>query len=226
VNTYFDVPARHRVDLLAELPPASLQALREIGSLRRYHDGMVVQKRGDAPDCALLVLAGRLRSEAYTVDGGERLARWMERGEISGLSSVLGHAPAPVDLVATGDTELLILPGAALTAVLARDAALGLAMARVLSLRVNELFGTLFAGAQSSLQARVWKAVRGLAIENGQPRDGGLLLRISQDDLGRAVGASRQRVNEALRQLQAEGRLRLGYRWIHVFHVPAEPDAP
>jgi CRP/FNR family cyclic AMP-dependent transcriptional regulator len=222
VNTKLAFPNRHRVDLFSDLPPASLQALLAIGVRRRYPDGAVVQKRGDGVDNALIVLSGRLRSEAYTVDGGERITRWMERGEISGLSSVLGQAPTPVDLVATGATELLILPGRPLLDLLARDAAICLAMLRVLSLRVNELFSGLFASAESALQTRVWKAVQGLAIENGQAREGRLLLRISQGDLARAVGASRQRVNEALRQLQAEGKLRLGYRWMELLEAPTE----
>lgn len=216
MTTKLAFPSRHRVDLFSELPPASLHALLEAGTRRRLRDGAVVQKRGDAVDYALLVLSGQLRSELYTADGGERLSRWMERGEVSGLSSVLGHAPTPVDLVAVGDSEILILPGARLIALMARDATLGLAMARVLSLRVNELFDTLSHQAESTLQARVWKTVQHLAAENGQRRNGHLLLRISQSDLAHVVVASRQRVNEALRALQAEGKLRLGYRWMEI----------
>ena len=47
-------------------------------------------------------------------------------------------------------------------------------------------------------------------------REDRTLLRISQGDLAAAVGASRQRVNTELRKLQAEGKIRLGYRWLEI----------
>jgi DNA-binding GntR family transcriptional regulator len=44
-------------------------------------------------------------------------------------------------------------------------------------------------------------------------------LRLTQEDLARAVGASRQRVNEALKRLQSQGRIELGYRRIVVLSM-------
>lgn len=86
-------------------------------------------------------------------------------------------------------------------------------MARLLSLRVNGLLDTIFISSEDTLHARVWATLQVLAAENGQPLPGGrTLLRISQGDLSHVVGASRQRVNEELRKLQAGGSVRLGYR--------------
>ena len=208
---------RYRVDLLAELPAASARGLQAIGSRRRYRDGQLVQKRGDAADHALVLLSGRFRVVAFTIGGTERMTRWLEAGEITGISSVLGNAPVPVDLVADGEVEVLVLPRQPLLDFLERDAAACLAVARLLSLRVNGLLDTIFISSEDSLQARVRATLQVLAAENGQPLPGGrTLLRISQGDLSHVVGASRQRVNEELRKLQADGSVRLGYRWIEV----------
>lgn len=129
---------------------------------------------------------------------------------------MLGDAPVPVDLVAVGDVEVLIVPREPLLEFLARDAAASLAVARLLSLRINELFDIIFIRAEDTLGSRVWATLQRIAAENGVRREDRTLLRISQGDLAAAVGASRQRVNTELRKLQAEGKIRLGYRWLEI----------
>ena len=47
----------------------------------------------------------------------------------------------------------------------------------------------------------------------------GDLLRITQQELGYLVGLSRQRVNEALRNLQAERLIRIGYGGVKVLDL-------
>ena len=207
---------RYRVDLLADLPPQSRQRLMAIGLRRTYHDGQLIQKRGDSAQHVLVLLSGRLRSVGYTIGGAEQLSRWMERGEVSGFSSVLGNAPVPVDLVAAGDVELLALPRRPLLEFLADDAQACLAVAKALSLRVNELFGINLIRAENTLSARVWATLQRIAAENGERSGGRVTLHISQGDLAHAVGASRQKVNLKLRELQTQGRIRLGYRWIEI----------
>jgi CRP-like cAMP-binding protein len=202
---------------MAELPEVSMAALKRIGTLRRYRDGQYVQQRGDSADHAVVVMSGRLRSVAYTADGTEQLMRWMEPGEITGLSSVLGNVPVPIDLVAAGPTELLALPRQPFLAYLETDARTCLALARLLSLRVNELHDVIFTRTGDTLAARVWATLQRLAKANGEPLGNGRTsLQISQHDLARAVGASRQRVNEELRQLQIAEKVRLGYRRIEI----------
>ena len=48
----------------------------------------------------------------------------------------------------------------------------------------------------------------------------GTLLRITQQELGYLVGLSRQRVNEALRSLQAQGLIRIEYGGVRVLDLP------
>lgn len=212
--------ARYAVDLMAALPAHSARRLRDIGIRRSYRDNQTLQQRGDAARHVLVLLSGRLRSVAYTAGGTEQLTRWLEPGEVSGFSSVLGDAPVPVDLVAVGDVEVLIVPREPLLDFLAGDAAASLAVARALSLRINELFDIIFIRAEDALGSRVLSTLTRIAADNGVPRANRTVLRISQGDLALAVGASRQRVNAELRKLQSEGKVRLGYRWMEIL----DPD--
>jgi len=223
VNTKLDFPnpsqsERYRVDWMADLPAASVRRLWEIGTRRLYQDGQLLQKRGDSAHHVLVLISGRLRSVGYTAGGTEQVTRWMEAGEVSGFSSVLANAPVPVDLVATGDVEVLVLPRKPLLDFLSGDAIASLAVARVLSLRVNELFDMVFIRAEDALSARVWATLQRIAAENGTSQGDRTMLRISQGDLAHAVGASRQRVNGELRKLQTANRIRLGYRWLEILN--------
>ena len=201
---------------MSELPAQSARKLREIGIRRSYRDKQMLQQRGDSARHILVLLSGHLRSVAYTAGGTEQLTRWLEPGEFSGFSSVLGDAPVPVDLVAVGDVEVLIVPREPLLEFLAGDASASLAVARALSLRINELFDIVFIRAEDTLGSRVQATLQRIADENGVHRANRTVLRISQGDLALAVGASRQRVNGELRKLQAEGKVRLGYRRLEI----------
>ncbi len=52
----------------------------------------------------------------------------------------------------------------------------------------------------------------------------GQLLRITQQELGYLVGLSRQRINEALRHIEASGLIRIEYGGVRVLDLPALRD--
>ena len=54
----------------------------------------------------------------------------------------------------------------------------------------------------------------------------GTLLRITQQELGYLVGLSRQRVNEALKALQASGCIRIEYGGVRVTDIEALRRGP
>ena len=89
------------------------------------------------------------------------------------------------------------------------DAAVAPAVARMLSQHMAELFDHMVAQSQGPLQDRLRAVLARLSAANGERLgDGRLRLHLTHADLAQAVGASRQRVSEALRRLQAAGALR------------------
>jgi CRP-like cAMP-binding protein len=150
-------------------------------------------------------------------DGHEHLIRWVEPGEAVGVASVLAQLPFQADLVASGSCEVSSIPGDMFIAAIRRDAEVGLVVARFLAARLSELFDHIAAQAQGRLQDRLYASLHHLAAENGERlRDGRIRLRVTQQDLSEAVGASRQRVNEALHRLQLLGHIEIGYRQITI----------
>lgn len=204
---------------LGTLSPQAERALHLVGSRRKWANGKVLIARGQTSQTAILVLSGRLRVVTISPGGEEHLMRWLEPGEITGLSSVLADTPFPADLIAAGPTEVLHIDRQRLIDLIRTDGETALAIVRVLSLRVIQLVDIITEHALVSLEHKVWSALQRLATYHGIPVPGGIKLRVSQSDIARAVAASRQRVNIQLQRLQHRGLIRLEYRCITLFET-------
>lgn len=194
------------------------QALRGIGVARRWRAGEVIINRGQSSTAAFLLLHGRLRVSVASLDGQEQLLRWLVPGEISGLSSAIAGLPYPADIVAASDSEVLLIGRPRLLALLQTHPAVALELLRVLGVRINQLIDALADQSIRSLPQRVEAALARMARFNAEPTEGGWLLRVTQEDIARAAGASRQKVHIQLQRLQGRGRLQLGYRSIVVLN--------
>lgn len=205
------------------LTPRSAQALTSVGVLRQWSDGQVVLSRGQPTSTALVLVKGRLRVSVTTPEGEEQLLRWMLPGEISGLSSVFAETTYPADLVSVGSTQVLHIERKRLIDLIGRDPVVAVDLLRILGLRINHLLDTLADQGMHSLEQRVWATLERIAKFNSVKVADGVMLRVSQTDLAQAAMASRQRVNQQLRHLQAQGLIRLGYRNIVLLRKSPAP---
>ena len=95
---------------------------------------------------------------------------------------------------------------------------------RYITMQLNERLGQFIAAREidrmTSPDDRVARSLASLFHPVLYPGVGELL-RITQQELGYLVGLSRQRVNEALRSLQAEGLIAIEYGGLRVLDLPA-----
>lgn len=100
---------------------------------------------------------------------------------------------------------------------------------RFVTLQLNERLSQFIAAREidrlSDPDARVARSLAALFHPLLYPGVGELL-RITQQELGYLVGLSRQRVNEALRGLQAAGVIRVEYGGVRVLDLPALRGRP
>ena len=212
------VPSRQSFhERLQDLPPAMADALRAVGTQRQWRAGQRVVRQGDSGGMLVVALQGRLVASLASADGDELLLRQLEPGELVGLVDVLAGLPSPANIVVQGAAICLHVGRADFLRVMAEqpDGAVGVAM--LLARRLAGLFRALEQQQTRPLVDRVGFALQRLARSAGEPDgQGGLRLVITQTELAHAAGGSRQRVHLALRQLQAQGRVRLGYRSVTV----------
>lgn len=202
---------------LRDLPAPLAQALQACGRPRSWRRGQMVMRQGAPCDALVVALEGRLAATLGRGDGQDTLLRWLDPGELLALPAVLGGMPATVSVEAQGPARTLHVPRADFIALLRSHPEGAISIAVLLSRRLGELFRFVEHSGSRSLAERLDFALQRLARSQGQPDgNGGVRLKATQAQLADAAGASRQRVHLALKQLQAQGRLDLGYGWVRL----------
>jgi CRP/FNR family transcriptional regulator, cyclic AMP receptor protein len=199
--------------------PASLVLA---GSSRRVPHDVVVVRQGDPSSSLFLVERGAVRLSSVTPDGREVVVAVLGAGDVFGEAAVLGE-PSPVEARVVGQAFLIALDVDDMQAVFERSPATGAQLLRLLASRVHRTERALGDAMAADLGTRLARRLHDLATTHGAPVKDGVRISIplTQDELARMVGASREAVNRSLRTLVARDLVRTTRR---DFVVP-DPDA-
>jgi CRP/FNR family transcriptional regulator, cyclic AMP receptor protein len=183
----------------------------EGGVTRRLPHGEVIVRQGDRVSSLFLVTAGAVRLSSVTASGREIVVGLLCRGDLFGESALLGD-PSLVRAQAVGPTTVLALPIASMRAMLQRTPATAEELLRLIAARLHRTSAALEDAMAADLPTRVVGRLRELADDHGVPGPHGIRLRIplTQDELARMVGASRESVNRTVGALAARGVVRSG----------------
>jgi CRP/FNR family transcriptional regulator, cyclic AMP receptor protein len=194
----------------------------EGGVTRRLPHGEVIVRQGDTVSSLFLVIAGAVRLSSVTASGREIVVGLLCRGDLFGESALLGD-PSLVRAQAVGPTTLLALPIPSLRSTLERTPATAEELLRLIAARLHRTSAALGDAMAADLPSRVVGRLRELADDHGVPGPNGVRLRVplTQDELARMVGASRESVNRTVGALAARGVVRSGGGRI----VITDPDA-
>ena len=180
---------------------------------RRIPHGEVIVRQGDAVASLYLVTAGAVRLSAVTASGHEVVVGLLCRGDLFGESALLGD-PSQVRAQAVGPTSLLALPIPSLRSILERNPHTAEELLRLVAARLHRTSAALEDALSADVSARVAGRLRDLAIHHGVQGPTGVRLRVplTQDELARMVGASRESVNRTVGALAARGVVRSSRR--------------
>jgi CRP/FNR family transcriptional regulator len=179
------------------------------GTPRRLPHGDVVVRQGDRTTCLFLVTAGVVRLSSVTSDGREAVVAFLGAGDLFGESALLGH-PSTVEARAVGPTEVVVLPLAHVRSVLRHSPATAEELLRLVASRLHRTSRVLQDSLVGSVPSRLSNRLRDLAEAHGAAAPGGIRIGvpITQDELARMVGASREAVNRTLGGFTARGLVR------------------
>ncbi|MGA9159731.1 MAG: Crp/Fnr family transcriptional regulator [Actinomycetota bacterium] len=194
----------------------------EGGVTRRIPHGEVIVRQGDAVTSLYLVNAGAVRLSAVTASGREIVVGLLCQGDLFGESALLGD-PSQVRAQAVGPTMLLALPIPSLRSILEHNPHTAEELLRLVAARLHRTSAALEDALSADVSTRVAGRLRDLAIHHGIPSPTGVRLRVplTQDELARMVGASRESVNRSVGALAARGVVRSSGRRL----VITDPDA-
>lgn len=169
--------------------------------------GALTYRPGAADPRAALVVSGLFRVYFEASDGRQVTIRYARPGDVLGVVAAAG-GPAPVHTQALTDSTRLVMEMATLRSLAHRDPEVAWGMVEELSRMVYSLWHELADTAFASVPQRVARHLLEIAAtqqESGAP----LVARVSQQELADLAGSVREVVARALRELKAEGIVRV-----------------
>ncbi|WP_017938158.1 Crp/Fnr family transcriptional regulator [Zestomonas thermotolerans] len=199
-----------------QLPEALREALLDAAVLRRLESGQRLFSRGDKPCGLYAVLEGAIRIGAVGSSGKEALLTLIEPPSWFGEIALFDGQPRTHDAYAEGATLLLNVPQPALLALLEREPRywrdLALLMSQKLRLAFVALEEMSLLPASLRLARRLVMIAEGYGWASGARR----VIHLSQEQLALMLAISRQTTNQILKDLEAQGILRLTYGGIEI----------
>jgi CRP/FNR family transcriptional regulator, cyclic AMP receptor protein len=187
------------VGLGADLPSRAWAEVLAQGTLRRYRPGAVLLRQGARSSYVLALVEGRVMITKVTVNGDEMIMAIGDPGEILGDMTVMDQASRTATVTALAPCAVRVLSSEQFAALIDRHEAAG-EMARHAFARVREVELIRFEMGTLPVDQRLACALARLTA--GSTYDG---IELSQDQLARLIGASRNAVVATLTSLRARG---------------------
>jgi CRP/FNR family transcriptional regulator len=186
--------------------------------------GTRVFDQGDTTRIVYFVKRGAVRIARLTEDGKDVTVALLGPGDLFGEEVLFGDQPRTTVAVVVEDALLCTSRAEDVFALMTRDPALALNVARLLSDKLDAARSTMEDLAYARIADRIEHLYRKLAQEHGVAVPGGtkIALRLTHADVASLVGSTRETVSVEIAKLVEMGRLRLEGRSVI---VPAQIPA-
>jgi CRP/FNR family cyclic AMP-dependent transcriptional regulator len=205
-------------DIFASLSSEQCATLATGCGTRRYGKHELVFLRGDTGQCMYVVATGAVDVTVGYLDGREVLLAVLGPAQTFGELAVIDAGPRVATVRARSETQLVVVPRDTVTTLVDRHPAVARALLTALAAMVRRADEQACDASLLDLPGRVAKLLATAAATN-VPRladDDGFVsvdLPLTQTDMARRVGGSRQQVNRVLMALETSGSIkRLGHR--------------
>lgn len=199
-----------QIPLLAGLEAHERKLFTELVRVRNYDPRQTVVWEGENEGGLFLVLSGFLKATAAGADGQDVLLSIMGQGEVFGELSLLDGKPRSASVVCLDSpARLATIEREPFLKLLEGSPRLAAHLLGVLAQRLRNLSKRCENVSSLDVKGRLAGAILGLAEKHGRAVgvDVEIPMRLSQQELGSMVGATRESVNKHLRDWQRSGVL-------------------
>jgi CRP-like cAMP-binding protein len=196
-----------QLPFLQQLGRDDAEALLARVRRRTFGPGSAIIRAGSAGDGVVLVLGGRVRVLAYGADRREVVLAIRGPGELFGEMSALVAGRRTASAVAVDEVEAGFLTAQQLQSFLREHPDAAIVIIRMLISRLGEATQDIVDLATQDSVGRLAKRLVDLSDEHGKAAAGGtqIELALTQDELARWTGATRETVSRALRLMRQLG---------------------
>ena len=199
-----------RTRLFRGLPRATIDQISALTTRRFYGHGTIVFSQADPGDALYGVITGKILISASSPDGREMFLNIMEPGDTFGEIALLDGRHRTATASATAPSELIIITRDHFLDFLEREPKLVSHVVQLLCERIRWTSGLAEESALLSVPERLARRLLSLGKLHGSETPNGVELSISQEEVGRFLGLSRQAVNQYLQDWKIKGWLTLG----------------
>jgi CRP/FNR family cyclic AMP-dependent transcriptional regulator len=199
-----------RTRLFRGLPPATIDQISALSTRRSYGTGAIVFSQADPGDALYGVITGKIRISASSPDGREIFLNIMEPGDTFGEIALLDGRHRTATASATSPSELIVIARDHFLYLLKREPELVSHVVQLLCERIRWTSGLAEESALLSVPERLVRRLLSLGEHHGRETPNGVELRISQEEVARFLGISRQAVNQYLQHWREQRWVSLG----------------
>lgn len=200
---------RERSLVFAAMTEAEIDELLRGARLVELPARRVVFHAGEAGDSLYVLLSGKVKVSLLSADGKEAILSLMGAGDVFGEMSLLDGLPRSATVTSLEDCRLMQIGRQDFVQFLKRHADVALKLLAALSQRLRTTNNLVENLSFHHLPSRLARLLLDLGQRHGKPAPNGVEigLRLSQEELGNLVGASRESVNKQLRAWADAGLL-------------------
>lgn len=214
---------RHSFEILRRIPmfaslegPWLLQLARRMRKVS-YPAKSEIVRQGDPGGDLYLVKQGHLKVMSQSREGRDVVLAVMGPGEVFGEVTLLDGAPRSATVTALEPVDLLLLERRDCLDFLRANPEISVRIIQVLAQRVRHLSQRSEDVALLDVSCRLARAVLQLRQRFSSSEEPGLLtVKLSQQELGDLIGATRESVNKRLRSWEQAGVIRQVGGYLHL----------
>lgn len=196
--------------LFSALSTSDLDVLLSLANTVSSTARQIVCRKNEPGDALYVVISGKLKVTTESDDGRELILAILDAGETFGEMSLLDGKPRSASVVAVHDSTLLVIHRQDFLALLQRHPKIAIELLAILTQRLRGMDDMMGDIRFLDVRRRLAKMLHRLVLQHGRTVSGGgarIDLRLSQEDLGSLICATRESVNKHLKIWEDEGWL-------------------
>jgi CRP/FNR family transcriptional regulator, cyclic AMP receptor protein len=201
------------ISLFADLDAQEFAQVSAVCQVRTYASREVVVTQGEEALALFAISRGRLKVVARSPDGRDTVLGIMAEGEVFGEVALIDGGTRSATVSAVESCDLLVLEREHFLALLETSPRIAIKLLSVLAKRLRRLSQRSEDAAFLDVPSRLARSLLDLASRFGERRahssDILISLKLSQQELGDLIGATRESINKHLNDWTRQGFLRL-----------------
>ena len=204
-----------RLALFRGVSAPDLAAINRQCALQQARAGEVIARRGYRLPGLFAVASGTVKLSLRGGEHGERVVRLVSAGETFGEATALLGKPSRYEARALADARLVVIPTAAIAALMEHDARFSRGLVMSMAARELELAAELEAATVLGGAERLAAYLKSLC-DGGGDASKTVQLPVSKTVVAARLGIKKETLSRLLRQLTTEGLIKVSNREISI----------